>query len=157
MYGKARNNPNYPLSEYGYQPSKEDDSTSEPPKTGSSIQKDNINPNHYKQGKIECIEALESATTNKRGIEAICTANAIKYLWRYESKNGLEDVKKAKWYINRLIKVLGEKEPVNNAESIRKRISELHEQRFQINEEIDKLTVEYDNLIALEDMEVKKM
>jgi hypothetical protein len=74
------------------------------------MEKDNINPDHYKSGKIECIDALEAATVNKTGIEAICTANAIKYLWRYENKNGLEDVKKAQWYINRLIEVLKEKE-----------------------------------------------
>jgi hypothetical protein len=74
------------------------------------MEKDNINPDHYKSGKIECIDALEAATVNKTGIEAVCTANAIKYLWRYENKNGLEDVKKAQWYINRLIEVLKEKE-----------------------------------------------
>ena len=65
--------------------------------------KDNINPDHYKQGKIECIDALEAATVNKTGIEAVCTANVIKYLWRYETKGGLEDIKKAKWYLERLI------------------------------------------------------
>lgn len=37
-------------------------------------------PSHYNAGKIECIEALESATAGLCGIEAICTANAIKYL-----------------------------------------------------------------------------
>lgn len=63
-------------------------------------------PSHYTQGKVECIDALESATINKQGIEAVCVANVIKYLWRYESKNGLEDVKKAKWYLDRLIKEL---------------------------------------------------
>lgn len=63
-------------------------------------------PKHYTQGKIECIEALESATINKRGIEAVCTANIIKYLWRYESKNGIEDVKKAQWYLQKLISEL---------------------------------------------------
>lgn len=63
-------------------------------------------PSHYNQGKVECIDALESATINKQGIEAVCVANVIKYLWRYESKNGLEDVKKAKWYLDRLIKEL---------------------------------------------------
>ncbi len=72
--------------------------------------KDNINPQHYKNGKVECIDALESATVNKTGIEAVCTANVIKYLWRYEDKNGLEDVKKAQWYLERLIKTLEEKE-----------------------------------------------
>lgn len=65
---------------------------------------DNVNhPSHYTQGGIECIDAITAATVNKTGIEAVCTANVIKYLWRYEAKNGLEDVKKAQWYINRLI------------------------------------------------------
>lgn len=63
-------------------------------------------PSHYTQGGIECIDALKSATVSKTGIEAVCTANAIKYLWRYEEKNGIEDVKKARWYIDRLIKEL---------------------------------------------------
>lgn len=66
-------------------------------------------PSHYTQGGIECIDALKAATVSKTGIEAVCTANAIKYLWRYEEKNGIEDVKKAKWYIDRLIKELEEK------------------------------------------------
>ena len=66
-------------------------------------------PSHYTQGGIECIDALKAATVSKTGIEAICTANAIKYLWRYEEKNGIEDVKKARWYIDRLIKELEEK------------------------------------------------
>jgi len=68
--------------------------------------KDNINPSHYQNGKVECIDALESATVNKTGIEAICVANTVKYLWRYEDKNGLEDVKKAQWYLEKLIKHL---------------------------------------------------
>ena len=61
-------------------------------------------PKHYTQGGIECIDALKAATVGKRGIEAVCVANVIKYLWRYEEKNGVEDVRKAKWYIERLLK-----------------------------------------------------
>jgi len=65
---------------------------------------DNVNhPNHYTQGGVECIDALEAATVDLRGIEAVCTANAIKYLWRWKRKNGLEDLRKAKWYLSRLI------------------------------------------------------
>ena len=67
-------------------------------------------PSHYTQGGIECIDALKAATVSKTGIEAVCTANAIKYLWRYEEKNGVEDVKKARWYIDILMKELEEKE-----------------------------------------------
>lgn len=71
--------------------------------------KDNVDhPSHYTNGKIECIDALESATEGLQGIEAVCTANAIKYLWRWKHKNGKEDLKKAIWYINKLIEKLGE-------------------------------------------------
>lgn len=64
---------------------------------------DAINPTHYRQGAIECIDAIESATINKKGLIAVCTANVIKYLWRCEDKNGLEDLYKAKWYLDKLI------------------------------------------------------
>lgn len=60
-------------------------------------------PSHYTQGEIECIDAIESATINKTGSMAICTGNIIKYVWRCEEKNGLEDMKKARWYLNRMI------------------------------------------------------
>lgn len=65
--------------------------------------KDNINPKHYQQGPIECIDAIESATINKVGLDAVCTANVIKYLWRCENKGGIEDMEKALWYIERMI------------------------------------------------------
>ena len=65
-------------------------------------------PRHYTQGGIECIDALKAATVGKRGIEAVCVANVIKYLWRYKEKNGIEDVRKAKFYIERLLKELEE-------------------------------------------------
>lgn len=72
--------------------------------------KDNVNnPTHYTQGEIECIDCIKAATVNKVGIEAFCVGNAIKYLFRYENKNGLEDVYKSQWYINRLIQELEEK------------------------------------------------
>ena len=66
---------------------------------------DNVNhPKHYTQGGIECIDALAAATINLKGIEAVCTANAIKYLWRWKQKNGVEDLEKARWYIDKLIR-----------------------------------------------------
>lgn len=61
-------------------------------------------PQHYTQGGIECIDALKAATVGKCGIEAVCVANVIKYLWRFEEKNGVEDVHKARWYLDRLLK-----------------------------------------------------
>lgn len=88
-----------------------DDNQPEPKKTKESFtmplpkdKKDNVNhPSHYTQGGVECIDALSAATVNLQGIEAVCTANAIKYLWRWKQKNGIEDLKKAKWYIDKLI------------------------------------------------------
>lgn len=74
------------------------------------MSKDNVNsPDHYKQAGIECIDAITAAVSDKTGIEAVCVANVIKYLWRYELKNGVEDIKKARWYIDRLISELEEK------------------------------------------------
>ena len=68
---------------------------------------DNVNhPSHYTNGSIECVDAIKSAVSKLRGIEAVFTANAIKYLWRWKHKNGVEDLKKSVWYIERLIKEL---------------------------------------------------
>ena len=70
-------------------------------------------PAHYTAGKVECIDALEAATADLRGIEAVCTANTIKYMWRWKHKNGLEDLRKAKWYLSRLIHKLELEQEVN--------------------------------------------
>lgn len=68
---------------------------------------DKVNhPAHYNQGAVECIDALEAATANLTGGEAFATASAIKYLWRWKQKGGAEDLKKARWYIDRLIAAL---------------------------------------------------
>jgi hypothetical protein len=67
-----------------------------------------INPNHYTKGGIECIEAIKAATIGKRGIEAVCVANVIKYLWRYEDKGAIVDVQKAQWYIEKLIQEISD-------------------------------------------------
>lgn len=59
-------------------------------------------PPHYTAGGIECIDALEAATIGLKGIEAVCTANAIKYLWRWKQKGGKQDLEKAIWYIRHM-------------------------------------------------------
>ena len=66
---------------------------------------DPTNPDHYK-GAVECIDAIAVATEGLQGMEAFCTGNAIKYLWRWKKKNGREDLEKAQWYINRLLRSL---------------------------------------------------
>lgn len=60
-------------------------------------------PAHYTAGAIECIDAITAATVGLEGIEAVCTANVIKYLWRWKMKAGVTDLEKAKWYLEKLI------------------------------------------------------
>ena len=63
-------------------------------------------PKHYNETGIECIDALEAMLG--KGFESYLQGNIAKYLWRYKYKNGLEDLKKAQWYLNKLIEVCDE-------------------------------------------------
>lgn len=80
-----------------------DDMTEYVEKYLEGVKTDPVNrPAHYTSGGIECIDAMQAAF----GVEAVkdfCLCNAFKYLWRHRSKNGVEDLKKACWYLNRLI------------------------------------------------------
>jgi hypothetical protein len=67
-------------------------------------------PYHYTQGGIECIDAIAAATHNLQGMEAVCVSQVIKYTWRYKRKNGVEDLRKAQWYLNKLITTLESKD-----------------------------------------------
>ena len=60
-------------------------------------------PKHYTHGGIECIDAIEAAVSELSGLDAVCTANVIKYVWRWKHKNGSQDLRKAQWYLNKLI------------------------------------------------------
>lgn len=65
--------------------------------------KDNVNnPSHYGQGKIEAIEYIRDSLTKEEYIGYL-RGNIAKYLHRWRYKNGLEDLKKAQWYLERLI------------------------------------------------------
>lgn len=61
-------------------------------------------PYHYSSRDIECIDAMEAAY----GTEAVinfCMCNAFKYQWRFNKKNGIEDIKKCQWYQNKMIEL----------------------------------------------------
>ena len=63
---------------------------------------DSVNkPEHY-QGGIECIEAIEAAMSHEEFIGYL-RGNIFKYNWRYRNKNGIEDLRKAEWYLRKLI------------------------------------------------------
>ena len=60
-------------------------------------------PDHYKSGKYEVIDIIDEFTKDLSGTEAVCTANAIKYILRWKKKNGIQDVKKAIWYLQHMV------------------------------------------------------
>lgn len=67
--------------------------------------KDMVNhPSHYQSGSgLEVIDVIKAFTSNLTGIEATDTGNVLKYMCRWKNKNGVEDLKKAKWYLEHLI------------------------------------------------------
>lgn len=68
--------------------------------------KDNVNhPAHYTAGKFETIDIIEDTVED---FESVLHGNILKYVIRYRHKNGIEDLKKAQWYLNRLIAKLEE-------------------------------------------------
>ena len=74
----------------------------------NTIKPDNVNhPAHYQTSSgLETIDVIEAFTEGLTGFEATNTGNVIKYICRWKNKNGLEDLKKARWYLNRLISTL---------------------------------------------------
>ena len=64
---------------------------------------DNVNnPQHYGQGSIECINYIEDSMT-KEEFQGYLMGNVKKYTHRWRYKNGAEDLKKARWYLDALI------------------------------------------------------
>ena len=61
-------------------------------------------PPHYNKAGIETIDAIQAMTGD--GFEFYLQGNIMKYLWRYRYKNGVEDLKKAEWYLTKLIEVV---------------------------------------------------
>jgi hypothetical protein len=64
-------------------------------------------PEHYRQGGLECIEAIE-ASMSREEFQGYLKGNIEKYVWRYRYKNGVQDLHKARWYLDRLILALEE-------------------------------------------------
>ena len=105
---------------------------------------DNINPNHYKsETSLECIEAMQIAFGNDVVID-FCLCNAWKYIWRWKNKNGIEDLKKAEWYIEKGRDLLGEFGSTNSSTNLNQRFDSMadyinldHLKHFQIKTESD--------------------
>lgn len=66
---------------------------------------DNIErPEHYADGNFECIDVMIE-TQGKHAVMSFCICNAFKYIYRACRKNGIEDIMKARWYLNKYIEL----------------------------------------------------
>lgn len=70
-------------------------------------------PFHYNNGNIECIDAIKAAST-KEEFEGYVRANVLKYVWRFRYKDNIKDLRKARWYLDKLIDSLMKPEEQNN-------------------------------------------
>lgn len=67
-------------------------------------------PVHYQtESGLEAIDVMAAFTSDLKGIEAVDTSNVIKYICRWKHKNGLQDLEKAKWYLEHLINYIKKK------------------------------------------------
>ena len=107
-------------------------------------------PNHYQsESGLEVIDVIKSFTSELSGEEAFCIGNAIKYICRYSKKNGVEDLEKAKWYIDRAISVRSERlttikknlNAIYGAENVQKMECDYNIGRFVFSSRDDALDV----------------
>lgn len=84
----------------------------QPPASGSAAN----HPQHY-QGAHECIDVMR-AMFGDEAVKAFCRCNAYKYRFRAARKNGAEDIKKAEWDEDYLIRMESEEHNEHNEKSI---------------------------------------
>ena len=73
-------------------------------------------PVHYTNTSIECIDAM-TETQGDNAVINFCVCNAFKYLWRHNSKNGFEDIRKAAWYLNKAVSLCDSEKEDQHEES----------------------------------------
>ena len=79
---------------------------------------DNVNhPSHYETGKFECIDVMVE-TQGVQATKDFCLCNALKYIYRHRRKNGLEDIQKAIWYLNKAVELDGQMEELIDCRTI---------------------------------------
>ena len=86
----------------------------------ADMERDNVNhPQHYiSEDGIEVIDVIKAFTADLQGIEATDTGNIIKYICRWKHKNGIEDLKKARWYLDHLIDILEYERKTNEGDCL---------------------------------------
>lgn len=73
------------------------------------MQQDPTNPTYYQKGDLQTFDLILAVCAKLPGDEAACVDDVLKYVVRYKQKNGLQDLEKARWYLNRLIDIVGGK------------------------------------------------
>lgn len=105
----------------------------EKPKDEPKNKPDLVNhPSHYETGKFECIDVMEEAL-GRDVVKGFCIGNAFKYLYRAKRKNGLEDLKKAQWYLNRVISMEDEDNTKDPYAEQKARLKKLEEEIYETN------------------------
>lgn len=104
-------------------------------------------PSHYETGKFECIEVMEEAL-GRDAVEGFCICNTFKYLYRSQRKNGLEDLEKAKWYLDKLIGMRNEDlnltTPVSPREELDKSLIEAYESLQEAKKAVEKYRKDFE-------------
>lgn len=71
----------------------------------NNTEQDVVNrPSHYATGRFESIDVMVE-TQGVDAVKGFCVCNAFKYIYRHNRKNGLEDIKKAIWYLNKYVEL----------------------------------------------------
>ncbi len=94
-------------------------------------------PSHYQsETGLEVIDVIEAFTFDLKGIEATDTGNILKYICRWNAKNGLQDLEKAQWYLTHLIEHVRKLKEENTAVLYAdgKRVGEITERRNENHE-----------------------
>ncbi len=78
-----------------------------------------INPNYYRKGRMELMDIMKELMTPEE-VSGFLKGNIFKYVYRYEEKNGIEDLQKAEWYMGQLIKHYAMEQVKAHRESLKK-------------------------------------
>lgn len=109
-------------------------------------------PDHYQSKTgLEVIEVIEAFTSDLTGIEAVDTANVIKYICRWKKKNGLQDLNKAMWYLQNLINHIEEEDDsaTDEEDDLEEKVKESFVQWMNIEMAVNKLDADqFGHIIA---------